>query len=345
MSNKISDLGESWLLKFIIDRISKIEDSILIPGDDAFDFICHGRIICSGDMLVEHTDIPPGMTLRQAGRKAIVAVISDLAAKGAHPRYIVTQLGLRRDMMIDEFIELWTGLEDACNEYRVKIVGGDTNESNELVISVFGIGFSEKPIPRTGARPGDIVATTGQFGTTYTGLHALFNSITDKKWDRLRQSVLYPRAKLSEGITIARLGLATSSIDSSDGLAASLQQLSQASNVGFMIDKLPIDPLAAEYAYRYGLDVFDAVMFGGEEYELVVTLPESAIDKVNAELSKIGSRLIPIGTTTEKKELNVAWQGSIRKVISGGWEHFTSKGLDRKRIISDSLNRATTHQK
>lgn len=337
MTIKISDVGESWLLKFIISRLSKIEGSKLSPGDDAFDFIIPGRAICSGDTLVEHTDIPPGMTLRQAGRKAIVAVISDLAAKGAYPQYIVIQLGLREDMELAQFEELWAGFEDACNEYCVKIVGGDTNESNELIISVFGIGFAENLIPRTGARPGDIVATTGLFGTTYTGLHALFNLITDEKWNRLRESVLYPRARLLEGITIARSGLATSSIDSSDGLATSLQQLSQASDVGFFIDKLPTDPLAAEYADQYGLDLFDAVMFGGEEYELIVTLPESAINKINTELSKHGSKLIPIGTTTEKKELAVDWQGSIRKVISGGWEHFVSKGLVRKRDISDSL--------
>ncbi len=329
MPTKISDIGESWLIKFIVNRISKIEGSKLGPGDDAFDFINFGRVVCSGDTLVEHTDIPPRMTLRQAGRKAVVAVISDLAAKGATPRYIVTQLGLRREMKLEEFEELWAGLEDACNEYNVKIVGGDTNEANEIIVSVFGIGFSDNPIPRTGARPGELVAVTGLFGATYTGLHALFNSITDRKWDKLRESVLSPRARLYEGILIANSGLVTSSIDSSDGLAASLQQLSQASGVGFIIEDLPIDPLAAEYAKQFDLDIFDAVMFGGEEYELVVTLPDSAIDELNQKLSSCQGRLIPIGRVSENREIKVTWQGSIRRVVAGGWEHFISKGLNR----------------
>ncbi len=335
MSTKISEIGETELLKFIIGRISKIENSKLNPGDDAFDFIADKRIVCSGDTLVEHTDIPPGMTFRLAGRKAIVAVISDLASKGATPRYIVTELGLRREMYIREFEELWAGLEDACHEYGVKIVGGDTNEANELVISVFGIGFSDNPIPRTGAKPGDIVAVTGLFGATYTGLHALFNQVADKRWEKLRESVLRPRAKLYEGIEFSKSGVVTSSIDSSDGLAASLQQLSQASNVGFMIENLPIDPLAAEYAKEFGLDVFDVVMFGGEEYELIITLPESAIEELSHRILKLGSQLIPIGRVTEKTEIKVCWKGEEKKIIGGGWEHFVSRGLDRRRVLDD----------
>jgi thiamine-monophosphate kinase len=338
MLTRISDVGESWLIKFILSRISKIEGSKLGPGDDAFDFTSPRRVVCSGDTLVEHTDIPPRMTLRQAGRKAVVAVISDLAAKGAEPRYIVTQLGLRRDLRVEEFEELWAGLEDACKEYNVKIVGGDTNEADEIILSVFGIGYSDNLIPRTGARPGERVAVTGLFGATYTGLHALFNSITDRKWEKLRMSVLNPKARLYEGILMAKSGLVTSSIDSSDGLAASLQQLSLASGVGFIIEDLPIDPLAAEYARQFGLDIFDAVMFGGEEYELVVTLPDPAIDELNQKLSSLQGRLIPIGRVSEKKEVEVLWQGSVRRVVAGGWEHFVSRGLERRRVLNNDTN-------
>lgn len=321
---RLSEIGERLVVEYITRRMRSPAASVLGIGDDAFAFRSEGVMVCCGDMLVKSTDAPPGMTPRQIGAKSVVSVISDLAAKGAAPLYIFVNLGLEPNMTWGEFLELWGGVEEASEEYGASIVGGDTNESPELTLSIFCIGVSERPIPRSGARPGDIVAVTGLFGRTYTGLHSIFNGIDDERWRPLRESVFSPRARLREGLAAASTGAVTAAVDSSDGLAYSLAELMRASGVGFRVERLPLDPLAAEYASEYGLDRLTAVMHGGEEYELVLTVPGGSFDLVSEALARVGGSLIPIGRATEGVGLVVVEDGEERSVEPLGWEHLRS---------------------
>ena len=321
-SSTLRDVGEDWVLAYIQRRLGAPYSPLLDKGDDATAFRYSGVLVISTDMLVEDTDIPPGMSWEQAGRKAIVSVVSDLAAKGAEPLYMLTSLGLKSSMLIREFEELWQGMENACREYGASIVGGDTNQCDSVVISVAGVGRADNGlIPRSGARPGDILATTGVFGETAAGLHALLNNIQENYG--LVESVLNPRARLREGRELARSGVVSSCIDSSDGLARSLIQLANASGVGFEIDSIPISEAAERYAADNGLDPLNLALYGGEEYELVFTVRQDGIDMLNRRLTAIGARLIILGRVVDNAGVVRAYYGGKwHDVRAGGWEHF-----------------------
>lgn len=318
----LEELGEEWALSKIISAIRTILGGRLGIGDDAVELPVNNKIIVSGDMLVSSTDVPPGMTPRQTGVKAVTSVVSDFAAKGAQPLFFITELGLPKTMKGSEFSELLSGILDAASFYGGRVVAGDTNQANEIVIGVVGIGYSDSPLPRSGARPGDIVAVTGFFGKTYTGLHAAFNANLEEKWKPLIESILNPKARLVEGLTISRAHLATASIDSSDGLEACLYELSHWSQVGFRITDPPIDPLAQEYAETYGLDLIEAVFRGGEEYELVVTIPREKFEEAASLLKEKGCNLIPIGEATNNMLINLELGGKSFELRGRGWTHF-----------------------
>ncbi|MCS7146236.1 MAG: thiamine-phosphate kinase [Nitrososphaerota archaeon] len=318
----LAELGEDWVLSKILNSLSRVEGSRLQVGDDAVEIPVKGPVIVSGDMLVSSTDVPPGMTLRQAGSKAIVSVVSDFAAKGAQPLYFIIELGLPKMMRGAEFLELWSGILDAARLYGGEVIAGDTNQANEIIVGVVGVGYSEAPIPRDRARPGDIIAVTGLFGKTATGLHATFNSNFDTRWQPLLDSVYNPKPRLKEGIALGRARLATASIDSSDGLESCLYEISRWSKVSLEVTDPPIDPLAKEYAATYDIDLVEAVFRGGEEYELVLTIPRDRFDEAANLLEKMGSNLIPIGRVTEGKSISVKIYGKTYHLSGRGWRHF-----------------------
>ncbi|MEM0381557.1 MAG: thiamine-phosphate kinase [Nitrososphaerota archaeon] len=317
------ELGEDWILSKILKSLKPISEGRLQVGDDAVEIPSSGLLVVSGDMFFASTDAPPGMKPRQMGSKAIVSVVSDFAAKAAQPLYFIVELGLPGKMRGDEFLELWSGILEAGRDYGGEVVAGDTNQALEISIGVVGIGVSEKPIPRGGARPGDILAVTGLFGKTYTGLHAAFHSNLEERWRPLLDAIYNPRPRIREGLAIGRARLATASIDSSDGLEACLFELSRWSGVGFEVTDPPIDPLAREYVSAYNLDVVEAVFRGGEEYELVLTIPRESFDEAASILKGLGSRLIPIGEAKPDRSI-VAWIDGKTYHLSGrGWRHFS----------------------
>ena len=143
--------------------------AVRIPGSQV--------AVLKTDMLVGSTDVPPGMTLWQAARKAVVANVSDLAAKGAKPYAGLVALGLPARLTKRDVHQVAVGLSAGAKEYGFPLVGGDTNECNDLVISIalFGLIEREKLVLRSGARVGDIVATTGEFGSAAASLRAVLN--------------------------------------------------------------------------------------------------------------------------------------------------------------------------
>src|SRR3989442_12175656 len=122
-------------------------------------------------MLIGSTDVPPGMTLRQAARKAVVATVSDFAAKGVRPKALLVSLGLTSPVKRDVVAELGRGLSQGAREYGCRIIGGDTSKSNDLVIDCIGFGLakSQTILRRDGAKPGDTMAGPGGFGQARAG--------------------------------------------------------------------------------------------------------------------------------------------------------------------------------
>src|SRR6266705_3564887 len=196
--------------------------------DDVAAFpMSQGRlVVLKTDMLVGHTDVPPGMTLGQAARKAVVATVSDFAAKGVQPKGLLISLGLVPPVRLSTVNEIVSGLEKGAREYDCRIIGGDTSETDDLVIDCIGFGVAEpeRILRRNGARPGDIIAVTGTFGKTAAGLRILLskNNALVRRFSKLVESVTHPVARLETGLKLASSRAVHSSIDSSDGLAWSL---------------------------------------------------------------------------------------------------------------------------
>lgn len=323
---RLKDVGERELLDWIRGRLGECGGASLPPGDDAADALFEGRLIMSCDMLAESTDIPGGMSLRDVGFKAITAATSDVAAKGGAPAAYLISLMLPDDMLVEEFHELWSGLEEAAELYGGEIVGGDLNSGDEIIIDVACIGRADQAIARIGARPGDILAVTGEFGSQAAGLHALLaGKRGDPVSERVIRSFSRPIARVREGVELAKTGAASSSIDSSDGLARSLHELSRLNNVGFVIDAPPISRDAEEYAEKYGLDLFSLVFYGGEEYELVVTIKPALLDAARGAVESAGGRLMTIGRVLEDDVIRVRWGDEWRILEDRGYQHFAMK--------------------
>src|SRR4029077_19128566 len=282
-------------------------------------------IIVKTDMLVGSTDVPPGMTTQEAARKAVVATVSDFAAKGIQPQALMVSLGMPGPTEAKKIRDVARGLDQAAQEYNCKIIGGDTNQAEDLVINVAGIGIAnpKKLVRRDGARPGDIVAVTGPFGKSAAGLKILMSN-PKKQIVRYRRplvrAVLRPRARLETGIALAKAGGVTSSTDSSDGLALSLHQIAEASNVGINLDTIPIAPVVRQFARELRLSAIDLALYGGEKFELVLTVSPRRFPA----LKKRVPSLMKIGTIEPANHGLTAKLGGERLQIEDrGWEHFT----------------------
>jgi thiamine-monophosphate kinase len=281
------------------------------------------------DMLVAKTDIPAGMSLFAAARKAVVMNISDFAAKGVLPTAVLVALGLPRGLGTLDVKHIAEGLNAGAREYGAYVVGGDTGEASDLIISISLFGTARRSVLmlRSGARAGDIVAVTGTFGKSAAGLRLLKGTYRAPKSvvDVLVDAVFNPKARLREGLALRGYGYISSSIDSSDGLAWSLHQVAQMSNVGFLIDKVPLASEAEDFALQNGLDAFELALYGGEEYELVLTVkPENWLEAKTV-VETVGGCLIPIGKATYEKEVILKVDGEKRFIEPSGWEHFKSQ--------------------
>jgi len=300
-------------------------------GDDVSAVnIGSGRVaVLKTDMLIGKTDVPRGMSLWQAARKAVVMNISDFAAKGAEPTALLVSIGLPRNFTQKDVEEIARGLNTGAQEYGAYVVGGDTSEASDLIvaISLFGTAKRKELILRSGAKAGDIVAVTGFFGKTAAGLRLLSDGHAASKGMRevLLRSVCMPNARLCEGLSLCRSGALSASIDSSDGLAWSLHELARISGVGFVIDNVPVADEVRRFAEFNGLDPFELALYGGEEYELVVTVkPKRWVDAERA-VNSVGGHLILIGKATRDREVLLDVNGEKSPIAYRGWEHFKSK--------------------
>ena len=281
------------------------------------------------DMLVGKTDIPHGMSFWQAGRKAVVMNVSDFAAKGVKPLAVLVSLGVPPSFLEKDVVQLARGLNVGAREYGAYILGGDTGEASDLVISCSLFGLGERMlIPlRSDARAGDVVAVTGFFGKSAAGLKLLSRGISaSKSFSKVfLDAVLLPKARLKEGLALAKAKVVSGSIDSSDGLAWSLYEIAKASHVGFFIDNLPVAPEVSQFAKRNQLDPLELALYGGEEYELVLTIKPRFWKKALRIVNQVGGSLLRIGEVTEKTDMVLRWNGKTVAIEPKGWEHFKSR--------------------
>jgi thiamine-monophosphate kinase len=322
------ELGERKIIEIIIEKLEKMPGMILPFGDDASAVeIGGGNVaVIKTDMLVGKVDVPPGMTPWQAARKAVIMNVSDLAAKGAKPIAVLVSLGLPSDYKTNNIEQIGLGLNAGAREYGAYVIGGDTSEASDLTIScmMFGVARKKELILRSGAKPGDILAVTNWFGKTAAGLKIILEGlrVPEQLEKELTQSVFMPKARLNEGISLANSQTATAAIDSSDGLALCLHELSKRSNVGFVLDTVPIAPEVKQFAELFQLDANELALYGGEEYELVVTIKPGKWQKARAAVKKAGGELIKIGYATDERQIILKTERGEISIDARGWEHF-----------------------
>ena len=281
-------------------------------------------VIAKSDMLVESTDVPPGMKIKEIARKSIVACVSDFACKGIKPQYATVSLAIPKGFSRSKIKKLSAGFSMSSKEFGIKIVGGDVNEGKEIVIDVSMFGISKKIVRRSGARINDVIITSGPFGYCSAGLKIILNRFkADTKFTKkCKQYVNKPTPRLEFGIGIS--DYISSSMDSSDGLSATLNEMSRQSRKKFVITKLPTKPDVEKFAETNKIKLLDLVFCGGEEYEIVATVPKYNLGKVRqmAKIHKIP--LFEIGYVTNGLNVVYHQKNKLIPVKKCGWLHFRS---------------------
>jgi len=319
-------LGERKIIEIFMTLFQRMPKMSIPFGDDvsAID-LGEGRLaVIKCDMLVAKTDVPRGMSYWQAARKAVVSTVSDFAAKGIQPLGLLTSLGLPYNFKKNHIVQTGLGLNATAREYGTYVLGGDTNEAEDLIIDCVGFGLGDEAtiMKRSGAKPGDLVATTGLFGKTAAGLKMISEGlrVPPKTKRELMEAVYMPKAYLKEGLALAKTCAVTSCIDSSDGLAWSLYDLARMSRVGFEIIDIPVAASAKRFAESQRLDATRLALHGGEEYNLIFTFKPRDTAKVSEALD---GAFFKIGRATNRRErIELKAEGRVESIEPKGWEHF-----------------------
>jgi len=326
----VRDIGERELITRMLRHLTGMPGSPIPFWDDASAIsLGDGRaLVINTDMLVWSTDVPAGMTPFQAARKAVVMNVSDLGAKGVSPAAFMADIGLPGDTAVETAEEMARGFEAGSRLYGAYVLGGDTNESCEIVVSGVALGVAvQRRIMRRagGAAPGDLLATTGDFGLTSAAFKHLLEGyeLPEEIRGPVLDSVYMPAARVWEGVALGMTGAVTGCMDSSDGLGVSLHDLQRSMGLGFTVREPPVHPAAARFADHNGLDPEELALYGGEEYELVFTLRPESLEAVRAALAGVGCAPRVIGEVTQGPKIVLSQGGEEKPIRAGGWIHFT----------------------
>ncbi len=290
---------------------------VVVPIGDDCAVLRFGEALwtASCDMLVSGRHFEDSWASPEdVGYKAVAVNVSDVAAMGAVPRFVLASGGADEARTILRCME---GILRACEEFGAYPLGGDTTGAAALTVDVAILGQLEhSPVLRSGARPGDLLAVTGELGASAAGLLALENGDTGP--ERLVYKHLRPEPRVAFGRVAARLG-ARAMIDLSDGLASDVRRLCEKSGAGCRIDLglLPIAGDTREYASSLGRDPETFAASGGEDYELLVAAPQEVVETLADESE---APLAVIGEVTEKGILFLR-DGEPVEDLSG-WDHF-----------------------
>lgn len=299
---EISSLGEFGLIEQLTKELTiNNKETIKGVGDDAaiLQFGDNEEVLVSTDMLMEgiHFDLTY-FPLRHLGYKAIVANISDIYAMNGTPKQVTVSLALSRKFCIEDVEELYAGMRLACQQYGVDIIGGDTSSSlTGLAISITAIGTAPKgtTVKRNGAKETDLICVTGNLGAAYMGLQLLEREkiatagkdiqpdFQGKEYILERQLKPEARKEVLEKLREENIK-PTSMIDISDGLSSELMHICKQSGVGCRIyeERIPIDYQTAIMAEELNINVITCALNGGEDFELLFTVPIADHEKVAA---------------------------------------------------------------
>ena len=295
---EISEYGEFGLIKHLTENFPiKHKSTLYGVGDDcAVIDATDGKTLVTTDLLLEgiHFDLTY-CPMRHLGYKACVVNFSDVYAMMGVPRQMTVSLGISKRFKVEDLEELYAGMKMACDVYGVDLVGGDTSASmTGLTISITCIGVAQQPVYRNGARPNDLICVSGDLGAAYMGLQLLErekaiyyqqiqngdkNAEFQPKFEGkeyLLERQLKPEARKDVVEALQQAGITpTAMMDISDGLSSELLHICTQSKVGCRIyeERIPIDYQTAIQAEEFNLNVSTVAMNGGEDYELLFTVP------------------------------------------------------------------------
>lgn len=299
---------------------------VLGAGDDAALLACTPgcRQVVSVDTSVADIHFPASAPAEAIGHRALAVSISDLAAMGAHPRWCLLALTLP-DINASWVADFARGFHALARSLGVQLVGGDlTRGQLAASVTVHGEVPAGMALRRDGAVEGDLIAVTGSLGNACGGLQRWQSGECAISTDPLLDAYLYPQPRIQAGLVLRTL--AHSAMDVSDGLVADLNHLCRASGVGAALD---IDSLPVSQALEHYLGkekALEAALGGGDDYELLVTLPAQSFAMAQQRLVESGTRLTAIGQMTGEPGI----QGIPEALASSaGWQHFTSQVADQ----------------
>ncbi len=337
---ELKDLGETRIINLIEELIYKKTKKFLIRDDAFFYEISnyeHDKaqnrtvLVLNTDMLVSTTDVPKPMNYFQIGFKSVLINLSDIIVKGVKPKAIFISLGLPFDLKIHEFKSLMNGIIECCIQYNIEYIGGDINQTKEIIINptIFGIQEKNRILYRKGMKSGDLVVANGKFGLTGVGFDILLNKQKPldafKAFQNAINSILNPELGF-EGLILSKYELATASIDSSDGLAKSLRELMVSnSGLGFeiMMDENLIDMEAKKYSAEFNVSLEDLIFNGGEEFIHLFTINPKKYKRAKKIIRENKGTLLKIGVVIDDSEIYISNKGKKYKLKIKGYEHFT----------------------
>ena len=339
---EISSLGEFGLIEHLTRNIEIQNASTIVGvGDDAAVIDHFGKqTVITTDLLIEgiHFDLIY-TPLRHLGYKAVVVNLSDIYAMNAIPTQITLSLGISNRFSVEALDEFYEGVYAACEKYGVDLIGGDTASSQRgFIISVTAIGevSPDKFVKRSTAQKGDLLCCTGDLGAAYIGLIILerekkiFLESPQVKADLEGEKyvigrLLKPEARKDQVEFFQQEGITpTAMMDISDGLSSEILHLCRQSELGCVLyeEKIPIAEDTRNAAYKFELDPTACALSGGEDYELLFTIPQQDYDKLllNEQISVIGYMTEP-----EKGKKIITKGGNTFDITAQGWNAFASK--------------------
>ena len=283
-------------------------------------------------MLIEDIHfILESISLEDLGRKAIAVNLSDIAAMGGQPLHGAISIAIPKEMAVAAIEAIYRGMKSECQKYGVNIIGGDTCSCPEkLVINVCIIGeaHEDEVLYRKGAKPGDDIYVTGTLGDSEGGLKLLFGEAyaPERTASVLREAHSRPYPFLEAGRVTARSKLAGSMIDISDGLISDLRHICDRSGVGARLSQsaLPLSDELRLLAQINDLDPYELALYGGEDYRLLITVPEKNREAFEA-LFRNGKpcHVYRIGEIIEKEGLKILLANGNEKILKiRGYDHF-----------------------
>jgi thiamine-monophosphate kinase len=304
----------------VIRRLSGLlppaPDEVVVPiGDDCAVVRIGDRTwAAASDMLVEGRHFKGWAAPEDVGYKAVAVNVSDVAAMGGTPRFVLVS-GAAPDP--ETALGVFAGVAEACRDFGLYPLGGDTTGADAITIDVAILGELEAPpVLRSGARPGHLLAVTGELGASAAGLLALEDGV--EGFERLKGRLLRPRPRVDAGRAAARLGVGAM-IDLSDGLASDVRHVCERSGVGCAVDldRLPVSDDTRKLAASLGRDPAALAAGGGEDYELLI----SASERVIADLAEAVE--VPLTVVGEITLSGIAFRrGNETVECPYGWDHF-----------------------